>query len=85
MALGAHMDASITPTHRCAAPATDSADHSLPPYACVRTSKTTKNTEFWTILEMGLLEAYPGWWDVGLAYTALKDTAPNQILMIRVV
>jgi hypothetical protein len=43
---------------------------------CVRagTSKNHKNTEFVTILEVGLREAYPGRAVAVLAYEALKDT-----------
>ena len=43
---------------------------------CVRagTSKNRKNTEFVTILEMGLREAYPGRAVSDFAYEALKDT-----------
>ena len=43
---------------------------------CVRagTSKNCKNTEFATILEMGLREAYPGRVVADPAYEALKDT-----------
>ena len=43
---------------------------------CVRagTSKNCKNTEFATILEMGLREAYAGRGVAVFAYEALKDT-----------
>ena len=43
---------------------------------CVRTgiSENRKNTEFRTILEMGLQEAYPGRAIAVLAYGALEDT-----------
>ena len=43
---------------------------------CVRagTSKNRKNTEFRTILEMGLREAYAGRAVAVFAYEALKDT-----------
>jgi hypothetical protein len=43
---------------------------------CVRagTSKNCKNTEFATILVMGLREAYAGRGVADLAYKALKDT-----------
>ena len=43
---------------------------------CVRagTSENRKNTEFRTILETGLREAYPGRAVADLAYEALKDT-----------
>ena len=43
---------------------------------CVRseTSENRKNTEFATILEMGLREAYPGRALAVLAHGALKDT-----------
>ena len=43
---------------------------------CVRseTSENRKNTEFVTILEMGLREAYPGRDLAVLAHGALKDT-----------
>ena len=43
---------------------------------CVRAgiSKNWKNTEFQTILEMGLREAYPGRAAADLTYEALKDT-----------
>ena len=43
---------------------------------CVRakTSKNCKNTEFRTILEMGLREAYAGRAVADFAYEALKDT-----------
>ena len=43
---------------------------------CVRsgTSENRKNTEFATILEMGLREAYPGRDPAVLAHGALKDT-----------
>ena len=43
---------------------------------CVRagTSENRKNTEFATILEMGLREAYPHRAVAVLAYKALKDT-----------
>ena len=43
---------------------------------CVRagTSKSCKNTEFRTILEMGLREAYAGRGVAVFAYEALKDT-----------
>jgi hypothetical protein len=38
------------------------------------TSENRKNTEFATILEMGLREAYPGRAIAVLAYGALEDT-----------
>ena len=38
------------------------------------TSENRKNTEFATILEMGLREAYPGRVVADPAYEALKDT-----------
>jgi hypothetical protein len=41
---------------------------------CAGTSKNCKNTEFRTILEMGLREAYPHRGVADLAYEALKDT-----------
>ena len=39
-----------------------------------KTSENRKNTEFRTILEMGLREAYPGRVVADPAYEALKDT-----------
>ena len=43
---------------------------------CVRagTSENRKNSEFATILEMGLREAYPGRAPADLAHGVLKDT-----------
>ena len=43
---------------------------------CVRsgTSENRENTEFATILEMGLREAYPGRAPAVLAHGALEDT-----------
>ena len=41
---------------------------------CAGTSKNCKNTEFRTILEMGLREAYPHRGVAVFAYEALKDT-----------
>ena len=38
------------------------------------TSENHKNTEFATILEMGLREAYPGRAPADLAHGVLKDT-----------
>jgi hypothetical protein len=42
------------------------------PCVCTDTSKTPKNTEFRTILKLGLGRAYLGL--ANLAYGALKDT-----------
>ena len=41
---------------------------------CAGTSENRKNTEFRTILEMGLREAYPHRAVAVFAYEALKDT-----------
>ena len=44
------------------------------PYVRAKTSENRKNTEFRTILGMGLREAYPGRVVADPAYEALKDT-----------
>ena len=46
---------------------------------CAGTSENPKNTEFWTIVESGLGEAYPHRGHADLAYRALKDTHTEQL------
>jgi hypothetical protein len=70
---GAPVGPSITSTHRRAAPAAASAT-ARPDSARTGISKNRKNTEFRTILEMGLREAYPGHAVADPAYEAFKDT-----------